>query len=320
MANSMNEAVETYEVQVKLRKQLTESISEFTLTPSGVQTLNPFQAGAHITIHTPSGASRRYSLLGDGTAPTAYRVAIKLEPKSRGGSRSMHDLAVVGSTLMVEPPENDFALKDAPEYLLIAGGIGITPIKTMAEDLHRAGKNFRMIYCTRSVEETAFYDEIKASFGGRVTFHHDGGDPDRVYDFWEHFETIGKGHVYCCGPAPLMDEIRAISGHWPEGRVNFEDFKPVEVVRADDTAFAVTLAKSGRVIEVPSDRSLLEALRDAGVETVSSCESGTCGTCKCGLIEGEADHRDMVLMNHERPDHIMLCVSRAKSNGLVLDL
>lgn len=320
MANSMNEAARTYEVRVKLRIQLTESIMEFTLFPCGGQDLIPFQPGAHVTIHTPSGASRRYSLLGDGSAPTEYRVAIKLEPKSRGGSQSMHELAVVGCTLVVESPENDFALKVAPEYLLIAGGIGITPIKAMAEELHRAGKPFQMIYCTRSVEETAYYDEIIAKFGDRVTFHHDGGDADRVYDFWDHFETIGKGHVYCCGPAPLMDEIRAISGHWPEGRVNFEDFKPVEVVRADDTAFGVTLAKSGRLVTVPSDRSLLEALRDAGVETVSSCESGTCGTCKCGLIEGEADHRDMVLMDHEKSDHIMLCVSRAKSDGLVLDL
>ena len=117
-----------------------------------------------------------------------------------------------------------------------------------------------------------------------------------------------------------MEEIKAVSGHWPEGRVHFEDFKPIDVVRDDDVAFEVELAKSGGTITVPEDRSILEALRDAGHATVSSCESGTCGTCKTRLISGEVDHRDMVLMDHEKDDTIMICVSRAASGKLVLDL
>ena len=232
----------------------------------------------------------------------------------------MHEQADVGTVINIDPPENDFPLKEAQRYLLIAGGIGVTPIYAMAEHLEAEGKDFNIIYCTRGPEDTAYLDEMKAAYGDRLKLHHDEGDPEKVYDFWDHFEEISNMHVYCCGPHPLMEEIKAISGHWPEGRVNFEDFKPVEVVRADDVPFDVELAKSGRTVTVPADRSILEAVREAGISTVSSCESGTCGTCKCGLIAGDVDHRDMVLMDDEKDDHIMICVSRARSGGLVLDL
>jgi phthalate 4,5-dioxygenase reductase subunit len=263
---------------------------------------------------------RRYSLINDGSAPEVYKIAVKREPESRGGSASMHDEATVGTELRVEPPENDFPMGEANEYLLIAGGIGVTPIYSMAQQLDREGKPFNIIYCTRSPEDTAYLDEMRAAFGDRLLVHHDEGDPEKVYDFWDHFEEPKKMHVYCCGPAPLMEEIEAISGHWPEGRVNFEDFKPVDVVREDDKAFDVVLEKSGKRVTVPEDRSILEALRDAGVATVSSCESGTCGTCKTRLLSGEVDHRDMVLMDEEKSENIMICVSRAKEGELVLDL
>ena len=216
-------------------------------------------------------------------------------------------------------PGNEFPLKEASKYLLIAGGIGITPIYSMAQKLDEDGKDFSIIYCTRSPEETAYRAELEEAFGRRVRFHHDGGDPDKAYDFWDHFAEPKPMHVYCCGPKPLMDAVKDISGHWPEGRVNFEDFKPVEVTRADDVAFAVELAKSGRTITVPADRSILEALRDAGIDTPSSCESGTCGTCKTHLIAGDVDHRDMVLMDEEKGDTIMICVSRARGDELVLE-
>lgn len=157
-------------------------------------------------------------------------------------------------------------------------------------------------------------------FDGRIIVHHDGGAPDAVYDFWDDLVTPRATHVFCCGPKPLMDEIKAVSGHWPEGRIHFEDFKPVDVVRQDDISFEVELKKSGETVTVPEDRSILEALRDAEFATSSSCESGTCGTCKTRLLEGEADHRDMVLMEEEKSDHIMICVSRALSGRLVLDL
>lgn len=307
-------------MRVTKRRALTDSIAEFTLEPTDGQTLDPFTPGAHVTVRTPSGAMRRYSLVSDGAAPEAYTIAVKREEGSRGGSSSMHAAAEEGTELEVEPPENDFPLSDAPEYLLIAGGIGVTPIYAMANELERQNKRFRIIYCTRSAGETAYLDEMVQKFGDRLTIHHDDGDPEKIYDFWDHFEEPQKMHVFCCGPKPLMEEIEAISGHWPEGRVHFEDFKPVEVVRADDEAFEVELQQAGRIVEVPADRSILEALRDAGLPTVSSCESGTCGTCKTRLVSGEADHRDMVLMEEEKSDHIMICVSRSKGGKLVLDL
>jgi phthalate 4,5-dioxygenase reductase component len=307
-------------VTVKARRDLTPSIVEFTLEPASSDALPSFDAGSHVTVKTPAGAMRRYSLVGSGDKPASYRIAVKRERQSRGGSSSMHEDAQIGTELTIGMPENDFPLKKASRYLLIAGGIGVTPIYAMATQLAASGSDFDIIYCTRSAEDSAYLDEIKAAYGKRLTIHHDEGDPGKLYDFWDHFEEIHDMHVYCCGPQPLMEEIKAISGHWPEGRVNFEDFKPVEVVRADDRAFDVELAKSGKTITVPADRSILEAAREAGISTASSCESGTCGTCKCRLIAGEADHRDMVLMDDEKDDFIMICVSRARSGGLVLDL
>ena len=307
-------------VRVAARRALTERIAEFTLEPVEGGALPGFAPGAHVTVETPSGAMRRYSLVSNGAAPDAYVIALKREEGSRGGSASMHEKAAVGSELSISPPENSFELGEAPEYLLIAGGIGVTPILAMARELDARGKRFRIVYCTRGPAETPYLDEMVAAFGDRLTIHHDDGDPEKLYDFWEHFEEPRKMHVYCCGPKPLMEEVAAVSGHWPEGRVRFEDFKPVEVVRPDDRPFEVELRRSGRTVAVPAHRSILEALRDAGLPTVSSCESGTCGTCRTRLIEGDVDHRDMVLMDDERSDSIMICVSRAKSGSLVLDL
>ena len=307
-------------MRVASRIVLTPSIVEFTLVPVGDCKLPSFDPGAHITVETPSGAMRRYSLVNDGFEPTEYVVAIKREPQSRGGSASMHDDAHVGSELNIEAPENDFPLTDVQKYLLIAGGIGITPIYSMARYLDKKGKALRIIYVSRSAEEAAYLAELNEAFEGRIIVHHDNGDPDAVYDFWDDLITPRATHVFCCGPKPLMDEIKAVSGHWPEGRIHFEDFKPVDVVRQDDVAFEVELKKSGETVTVPEDRSILEALRDAGYATSSSCESGTCGTCKTRLLAGEADHRDMVLMDEEKDDYIMICVSRAKSGRLVLDL
>lgn len=304
---------------VSARKRLTPHIEEFTLTPEDGAPLRDYGPGAHVTVRTPSGAMRRYSLVGE-SGSGSYTIAVKREPQSRGGSESMHQQAQVGSTLMVAPPKNEFELVEADDYLLIAGGIGVTPIYAMARKIGQSGGTFQLIYVSRNAEEAAYLDEMKQAFGERLIVHHDDGDPDRLYDFWDHFEKPAPRHVYCCGPKPLMEEIEAVSGHWPEGRVHFEDFKPVEIVRPDDQAFDVELARSGKTVHVPADRSILEAVRDAGVATSSSCESGTCGSCKARLIAGEVDHRDMVLMDEERPDSIMICVSRAKSGSLVLDL
>jgi phthalate 4,5-dioxygenase reductase subunit len=314
----MSNAPQRRDMIVQKRRPLTHDIEEFTLAAADGAELPSFGAGAHVTVETPSGASRRYSLVNSGTDPEYYVIAVKREPDSRGGSQSMHDEALENTVLRVSDPENTFPLVSATNYLLIAGGIGITPIQAMARQLAAEGKRFRLVYCSRSTDDAAYLDDVRA-LGDGVTIHHDQGDPDQLYDFWDFFEEPDDSQVFCCGPHSLMEEIKALSGHWPEGSIHFEDFKPIEVVKPDDKPFAVTIAASGRRIEVPADRSILEALRDAGESTVSSCESGTCGTCRCSLIEGEVDHRDMVLRPDERDSHIMICVSRSAGGDLVID-
>lgn len=300
-------------------KAIAEDVVEIHLAAEAGGELPSFDPGSHVTVKTPAGAMRRYSLVNDGSYPDEYVLAIKKEPNSRGGSVSMHDEAKVGDNLEVSEPENEFPLSlSAPKYLLIAGGIGITPIQAMARKLVAEGKSFKLIYCTRTPEQTAYLDEVSKLPG--ATIHHSYGNINDRYDFWDLFEKPGREMVYCCGPEALMEEIKAISGHWTEGQIHFEDFAGVDAVREDDKAFNVTLSRSGKTIEVPSDRSILEALRDAGFATVSSCESGTCGTCRVGLISGDVDHRDLALMESQKQDNIMICVSRAKNGDLTLDL
>lgn len=302
------------------RRPLAANIEEFTLADVDGKPLPGAEAGAHITVETPAGCKRRYSLVHPDEAPSTYTITVKLESDSRGGSASMHRHAPTGRRLEVEAPANEFPLSNSGPALLIAGGIGITPIYAMAQQLKAENRLFRLIYCTRSAEQTAYLQELGDLCQDDLLVHHDGGDIEAAFDFWDVFAEPTPEHVFCCGPKPLMEEIKAVSGHWPEDRIHFEDFKPVEAVRENDRAFTVILAKTGTEVRVPADRTILEALRDAGHRLSSSCESGTCGTCKTGLLEGEAEHRDMVLMDDEKTGKIMICVSRAVGDRLVLDL
>lgn len=307
-------------LKITERRALTPDIDEFTFCSVDGEPLPAAEPGAHLSIETPSGAMRRYSLLHPSDAPKCYKVAIKREVNSRGGSRSMHERAQLGTEIFGAKVESEFPLGAKHDALLIAGGIGVTPIYAMAQRLKEEGRKFRVIYCTRGAEFTAYADELRALCGDNITIHHDGGDPDKVYDFWGLLAEPTAEHVYCCGPSPLMEEVKAVTGHWPEGRVHFEEFKPADITRDDDNTFVVSLAKTGIDVEVPANRSILEALRDAGHKFASSCESGTCGTCKSRYLEGEVDHRDMVLMDDEKTSKIMICISRAKGDRLVLDL
>lgn len=308
------------QLTVTARRALTADVEEFTLAMADGSVLPAVDAGAHISIETPSGAKRRYSIVHPGQDLRAYTIAIKREAQSRGGSASMHDDAQVGQVLNVDAPDNEFPLGRQGPVLLIAGGIGVTPIYAMAQTLAAEQRPFRVIYCTREAELTPYAQEMQVCCGERFSLHHDHGDPDQVFDFWDLLMTPTAEHIYCCGPSPLMEEVKGVTGHWPEGRVHFEEFKPVDVVRADDHAFTITLARSQTQIEVAADQTILEALRAHGRPAPSSCESGTCGTCKCRYTEGEVDHRDLALMDEEKASHLMLCVSRAKGQHLVLDL
>jgi phthalate 4,5-dioxygenase reductase subunit len=176
--------------------------------------------------------------------------------------------------------------------------------------------------CSRDAEGTAFLSELQqAPWRDHVTIHHDAGDPSQALDLWPLLETPSAAHVYCCGPQGLMDSVRDMSGHWPTHHIHFESFGASQQGWAENQAFEVLLRHSGQRITVPADRSILESLRQAGVRVASSCESGTCGSCKTGLLAGAVEHRDLVLLADEQAQHIMPCVSRSVGGAsLELDL
>ena len=290
--------------------------------PEGAE-LPAFTPGAHVQVRTPSGELRKYSLCNDPAERHRYEIAVKREESGRRASISLVEDAQPGSTLQVSAPDNAFALVEgAASYLFIAGGIGITPIMSMIRSFGElAPAPWKLIYLCRSPETTAFREELGAEpFARSVHIHYDGGDPARSFDLWPVLEQPGRAHIYCCGPRALMDAVRDMSGHWPHANVHFESFTEGGAPQANDAPFRVRLERDGRSFEIPVGKTILGVLREAGVSVASSCESGSCGTCRTRLLAGEADHRDLVLMPDEAADHVMICISRAKTPELVLDL
>jgi phthalate 4,5-dioxygenase reductase subunit len=285
--------------------------------------LPAFTAGSHVEVRAPNGLTRKYSLCNDPAERERYLIAVKREVAGRGGSMSLLDSLRVGHLLTVLSLRNAFALDArATSFLFIAGGIGITPIRSMVLHLRSTGRaRFKLYYCTRSPAATAFLEELSApELRGQVTIHHDDGDPAQALDLWPLLERPAGAHLYCCGPRPMMEAVRDMTGHWSRGALHFESFVDAEqTLTAEDRPFRVRLARSGAVVEVPADQSILHALRVNGHAMPSSCESGTCGTCRMRLLSGEADHRDLVLSEAERADNIMVCVSRARSAEITID-
>jgi len=278
--------------------------------------------GAHVDIHVPGDKVRQYSLSSRPEVTNQWRLGVLREIDGRGGSAWIHDRVVVGTALRVSAPRNNFALHEAARYRFIAGGIGITPIVSMVRHVRSAGgPRFSLYYLTRSPEETTFGDELAAAgAGSRSVIHHDGGDPERAFDLWPLFERPRPVHVYACGPRGLLQAIRDMTGHWSATSIHVESFADAGTLAvADDRPFRVRLARSGEVVDVGAKQSILDALRAHGLEVPSSCESGTCGTCRTRLVAGEADHRDLVLTDAEHADTIMVCVSRARSPEIVID-
>lgn len=310
-------------VRIAEKTEIARDIHYFELRPVPGGELPPFLPGAHIGVLTPSGAHRKYSLCNDPAERDRYCIAVKREEAGRGGSASMADRTRTGDVLTVTAPRNDFSLKGNPaSYIFIAGGIGITPIRAMILHLMRSGgKPFKLYYLARSADMMAFREEFAApSFRGRAVLHHDDGDPAGAFDLWPILEEPRGAHVYCCGPRGLMQAVRDMTGHWSSSSVHFEDFGTAKARAENNRSFRVQLARRGEVLDVPPDSSILEVLRERGIHVPSSCESGTCGTCRTGLLAGEADHRDLVLSDHERARCIMICVSRARGAELTLDL
>jgi phthalate 4,5-dioxygenase reductase component len=311
-----------FNVRVAAKRAVAHGTVGFDLVSLDGAQLPAFTPGAHLTVVTPSGVRRNYSLCSDPLDVSRYEIAVKRDTHGRGGSISMVDDLREGALLQVSAPRNHFELSPrASEFLFIAGGIGITPILSMMRHIRRSGSTkFTLHYCTRDAASTAFLDVLQAQFADCMVLHHDHGDTAQAFDFWPVLETPSRAHVYCCGPTSMMDSVADMSGHWPSGRVHFERFGVDATVLAENVAFNVQLKKSARQFNVSSQQTLLEALRANGCTVRSSCESGTCGSCKTGLISGDVAHRDQVLSAQEQATHIMPCVSRARSGELVLDL
>lgn len=310
-------------LRVTRAEPIADGIHLFELRDPQGRELPEFTPGAHIKLRVPNGMMRKFSLSNDCAERDRYVLAVKREVNGRGGSISLINDAMVGAEILASLPINDFSLPPrATDFIFVAGGIGITPIMAMIRQLKSIeSTKFKLIYCTRAPETTAFLDELSApEFKGKVKIHHDKGEPNNSLDLWPIFqERKNQQHLYCCGPRALMEVVRDMTGHWPTASVHFEAFSEADTRKSDDKPFTVKLAKTGEVLEVPPSKTILEVLRERGHEAPSSCESGTCGTCRTGLLEGEADHRDLVLTERERGNNIMICVSRAKSQQIVID-
>jgi ferredoxin-NADP reductase len=288
--------------------------------PSGGR-LRDWTPGSHIDLVLPNGLTRQYSLCGDRWDPTTYRVGVLLEPESRGGSTYVHDHLQPGHLVGVGGPRNNFPLVPSEQYLFVAGGIGITPILPMVHQAEMLGADWRLLYGGRRRASMAFLDEL-ASYGDRVLVR-----PQDEFGLLDLAGFLGEPRpgvrLYSCGPAPLLAAMEVATAGWPPHALRTERFLAEErgtPVRS--TPFEVELARTGRTVTVQPGVSVLDAVGAAGVEVLSSCRQGICGTCECGVLAGEPDHRDSLLDDEERAagDTMYICVSRSRSDRLVLDL
>ncbi|QRF55474.1 PDR/VanB family oxidoreductase [Variovorax paradoxus] len=286
-----------------------------------------FEAGSHIDLHLPNGLVRSYSLCNPASERQRYVVGVLNDRKSRGGSRYVHQQLRVGMTLPISAPRNNFALEeDARRSVLVAGGIGVTPIWCMLQRLASLGRPVELVYCARSRKEAAFVEAIEALAREKaieLSWHFDdeqGAPPDLAK------LLAGRGddsHYYCCGPTPMLDAFERSCEQLAYANVHIERFAAVQVeAPAATQSCVVACAKSQREIEVPAGKSILDSLIDAGLDPDHSCKEGVCGACETAVLEGEVEHHDGILTKAERAANktMMICVSRCKGARLVLDI
>ncbi|MFI7386760.1 PDR/VanB family oxidoreductase [Streptomyces sp. NPDC049813] len=284
--------------------------------------LPAWEPGAHLDLVLPSGLVRQYSLCGDPRDTASYTVATRLIPAEaggRGGSREVHEQLREGAEVEVRGVRNRFPLDaDAPAYLFVAGGIGITPILPMLRDAHARGADWRLLYGGRSRASMPFLEEVEKLGADQGRVRVVAEDSDGLPDLAAALGATAPGTaVYCCGPEGLMAAVREAL---PAGRtLHLERFAPRNSTEGNGP-FEVELRRSGRVLDVPADGTVLAAVRGALPHVAYSCEQGFCGTCQQRVLEGEIDHRDELLTDAERAGSMLICVSRARGERLVLDL
>jgi len=308
------------------RKRIeAESVAVFDLVSAQGEALPYFSPGAHIDVYLRPGLVRQYSLC-NLPGQDRYQIAVLLNASSRGGSKVLHEDVQEGDALEIGQPRNLFPLDGSvTESILLAGGIGITPLLCMAESLASQGRSFQLHYCVRSLRAMAFRERIATSpFADRALFHCDDGPPSQRFEPKVLFQSASKGsHIYVCGPSGFMDSALASarSAGWCDSQLHHECFSAA-VAEPGSSGFEIELASSGRVILVAPNQSAAEALTDAGIDLPLSCEQGICGTCITRIIAGEPDHRDSYLSATQRSENLMFtpCCSRSKTPRLVIDL
>ena len=311
-----------FEVEIAEIHPESDCVVSLHLCHPAAKSLPAWTPGSHIDVLLPNGLLRQYSLCSEVGAPR-WRLGVLREPAGRGGSAYVHDDLRPGAKIKVREPRNNFALKRAPEYLFIAGGIGITPILPMLAQAEESGVPWKLVYLGRSLDSMAFTAEL-ARYGDKVHLHAD--DTAGLYPLKD---LLGAGdaafHTYVCGPGPLLDFITSLTTGWQDStRFHFERFvaDPAATAPADgDHEFTVETT-GGVEVQVPVGTSILDALAEAGVPVLNSCREGICGTCETEVVSGEIDHRDSLLSEDEREagETMMICVSRCKGLRMILDI
>lgn len=283
--------------------------------------LPPVTPGAHVDLHLPNGLVRQYSLVSARPEAGVWTLGIKRDPASRGGSAYVHDHLRAGDILRLGAARNNFPLAQAEApSVFIAGGIGITPLWSMIEALEARGADWRLYYSCRTRAEALFLDPFLAD--PRVTLNFDDENGGQYLDIAAILAQAPEGaHVYCCGPTPMLKALETAAAGWPPARMHVEYFTASQAA-ATEGGFRVVLARSGVEFDVQPGQTILQVLREHGLDVATSCEQGVCGLCETLVLEGEPDHRDEVLTDEERAkgDRMMICCSGCKSGRLVLDI
>ena len=314
------------QVRVKRISYEAEGINSYELVAPTGGNLAPFTAGSHIDLYLSNGTIRSYSLVNDQSEQSRYVIAVNKDAASRGGSRLIHETLRAGDVIMISQPRNNFALQEnAGHSVLIAGGIGITPLLSMIRRLEALGRSWKLFYAARTRVAAAFLDELNAlQLDARANLHvnFDEGESSRTLDLSAIVKSAPTdAHLYCCGPVPMLEAFEAATVDRPAEKVHVEYFKAKEEP-ASEGGFEVRLARSNRTIEVEAGKTILNAVLDAGIAVNYACTEGVCGTCVTRVIEGIPDHRDLFLGKEEQAanETMMICCSGSKSSTLVLDL
>lgn len=310
-------------LQVAEVRQLTRRVVAYRLISPDGESLPAWSAGAHLNFRLPSGRARCYSLCGDPAQRSDYWVAIQREDAGQGGSLEVAKTFARGVLIRTDLPRNGFPLaQNARRHILLAGGIGITPIIAMIHQLQWAGADYFVHVCARSMEETAFREIVLEEVAaGRAALHHDANDPSRRPNIKQLVGDASDGtHAYACGPHGFLAAFREATAGWPDSSVHVESFAPDARIAESDRAFEIEIASSGEILKVPAGKTIHSVLTAHGHAVDTSCRQGICGSCMVRYLEGEPDHRDGALTEEERREFLTVCCSRAQSTRLVLDL